>query len=182
MSKGCKYEDLDRIFYQKDTLLISIVNRQMRKAMNRLLTTGFPEIYVKSRGKKQTALQILVTNVREYIMNKDDYDYIEVGENVCVDMFCDFCWYILTHCDQFDGQTKVLEHIMNDTTAAQLILYFQIDPTNKIKKQFIQIAQENDIKLLISDSKMNMCSVCYHLIACFSALFLCLFATWKLIE
>ena len=186
MSKGCKYESLDSIgidCLNADTLLISIVNRQMRKAMDRLLSTGFGEIYVKCCGKKETALQILVTRATEYIIKRDEYNYNEVPTgNTCVDMFCDFCWYILTHCDQFGGEIKVLEHIMNDTTAAQLILNFQIDPTNKIRQQFVQIAHKNDIRISVSHSKLNVRCVCYHLVACFCALFLCSFATWKLIE
>ena len=142
LSKGCKYQDLDIIDWQSDTILHSIVKVQNRAAMNRLLNLGFQDIYVCECNV--AALEILARNASgKTVYNKEG---VRVSSRfVCysrhLDMFSDFCWYILTHCDQFGGEIKVLKHVIIDTIAAKLILKLQIDPANPIQKQFIQIAQ-----------------------------------------
>ena len=147
--KGCRFNQnkWDGISdgISTHTILFRMVDIHDGEAMMSLLKCGYQNIYaagyrydskINKRGAPLTVTPLgLLT-----ILNTGNSNY----DNTCIKMFIDFVEFIMTNVDQFGGEARVLNHII-DTNAAKLILTF--DKQNKIRQHLIQLGRKHHIDI-----------------------------------
>ena len=107
----------------QNTSLMMCMEQGNARAMNLLLKHGFKDIYHKNIASL-TALGLMTK------LNR-------------VEMIVQFCQYILINNDQFDGEIKVCQHII-DTGVAKVIM--GLDEKNVTRKHFCQMFQKHQLK------------------------------------
>ena len=116
-----------------------------------LLECGYQNVYGVGvhygthRWTYVTPLELLTMHMRitDTNNNCNDHDYDIYSIN---DMFADFVYYIITNVNQFGGEKRICNYII-DSNAAQIILNFKENNVILIRQLFVEMAKRNQIDL-----------------------------------
>ena len=135
ISRGCNVNDSGHI-----NVFIRFIQVQHHHAMHKLLECGFRNIYKQDDVTCKTPLEVLVQLTENERKNSREF-----RKPLSMEMFIDFCQYIMRHSDEFGGECKVLKHIIDTTNATSTILGLQ--QNHPTRKHFIAITAKYQINI-----------------------------------